>query len=217
MLRSIKKVSNSFIVNCVHGYLVNQKQLKAKLWLQKRKDGSKSWSRIDILAQVAQVENMESTGMEMRQYYLSVLQRHGPGKFMEILDQVDPNEAEELESYIISEIQSIRKDRKKYELKVSEHLRQIAIAHSQYLCGNCVRTFNNMPYPTMAFVIIRKDNDSHKNYAENVRHYWEIKDIIPKLEDECLTHIGLGVWGTSQTFVVTLVTTQTKSSLGEKP
>lgn len=216
MFPGIKRCSNRFFINCVHGCLVNREDLKETLGLRERKFKPRCWSTISVLAQIAQITNMERTGMNKRQFLNSVLQVNGTTKFMDVLDQVDFKEAEELQRYIISEIKSIRKDAKKSELMISEHFREIGIAHSQYLCGNCVRSYNDMPYPTLSFEIVRHESDSKKTYAEKLRFYWEMKGIIRKFEDDSLKKIGVGVWGTSKTFVVTVVIKQSESSIQRK-
>lgn len=167
----------------------------------------KVWTSDELLSQITQITNGRKTGKKIRHHYSQMLKALDPMSLSKVLDQAHISQAEELEGHIISKIQTIRMYSSQPRLKISKHLGQVGKAQSQYFCGNCLRTHNEVPYPTLSFSMKMNDRDSLKTCSEKLAAYWKITEIKDVLEDDSLTEIGVGVWGTSHTMVVTIVTT----------
>lgn len=167
----------------------------------------KTWTRDELLSHITEISNGRKTGASLRRHHSNMLKTLGPVSLSRVLDQAGINEAEVLEGYIISQIQTIRKDASQPGVKISEHLRQLGKAQSQYFCGNCLRAHNEVQNPTLSFSMKRNEHDSLKTCAKKMAAYWKIAEKTDVLAYASLKEIGVGVWGTSQTMVVTIVTT----------
>lgn len=147
----------------------------------------------------------EETGSERRQFHRSVLYFEGPDAFMKVVDQVDVKEAEKLERLVVDEIQTIRKDFHLRELFISDLLRQASRAQSQYYTGNCTRNEDSMPFDAVSFVISRNGTQSLNEYACSLIEVLKDSEVMmTSLRNDKLFEIGVGVWGCSDKFAVTI-------------
>lgn len=209
MFPNPRRLTNNF-TESPDGGLVSRHQQVSTTKEGKDENQRRTWTRLELLSQISQVTDGLNTGAGRRRFHSKFSQLMDPteftNRFTDVLDQVNLKNADKLEEYLVTEIQTIRNDVKQPDLRVSEHLRQLGKAQSQYFCGNCLRVFNDVPYPTLSFSIKLNDRDSVKTYSEKLAAYWKMKDISDFLNDASLTEIGIGVWGTSQTMIVTIVT-----------
>lgn len=147
----------------------------------------------------------EETGSESRRFYRSVLHFEGPDAFMRVLDQVDLREAEQFEQLVVNEFQSIRKECQLCELFLSDLLTQAARAQSQFYSGNCTRDEDDMPFNSISYVVPRDGRQTLEGYA--CRLFEILKDsgvVVGQLTNENMSEIGIGVWGCSEKFIVTI-------------
>lgn len=148
----------------------------------------------------------EGTGSENRQLHLSLIQEMGEEEFGQLVDQVDLTLSEQLERYILHDIQRLRNDSKSPGLVVSHFLSQAAKSNSQYLCGNCVRTCNVMPFHSHSYTVKRSPHESMKWHTRKLTDYMkQANTVIDQLTDHRLREVGVGVWGSSVSFFVTVV------------
>lgn len=149
--------------------------------------------------------NDEATGSKQRDFYRNVLNFEGPDAFMRVVDQVNIREAEHFEQLVMNEIKSIRKEFQLCELFVSDLLTQAARAQSQYYSGNCTRDEDNMPFASASYVVPKAGRQSLKRYASRLVEVLKESEVaIGELTDENRSEIGIGLWGSSNKFIVTI-------------
>lgn len=147
----------------------------------------------------------EGTGRENRQLHVSLIRKMGEEVFSQLVDQVDLTLSEQLERYIVNDIQKQRSDLSSPRLVISHFLSQAAKSNSQYLCGNCIRSGNIMPFHYHSYTVKRFPQQSMRWHARKLIDFIKQSSIgIDELTDHRLREVGVGVWGSSASFVVTL-------------
>lgn len=146
-----------------------------------------------------------NAGVENRAYYSELVRTLGIEAFSAIVDQIDVHEAEWLEECIIFEINRSRSEFRLPPVQVSDLLTQAAKSQSQFFCGNCLRFENIMPFQFASYSLNRLPKQKPGSSARMLGKYWQETKLMDELLTHCLGEIGVGVWGCSTSFVITIV------------
>lgn len=145
-------------------------------------------------------------GIQKRTFYLSVLQKHGDAVCARLIGISDVFEAGQLETYIVSEINRIRSDFRVLPVHVSGLLSQAAKSQSQFYSGHCLLCQNNMPFRYMSYAINRIHKQSLRSCAQLFEKHWRgTENMLNELCRPSLREIGVGVFSTTELFVITIV------------
>lgn len=148
----------------------------------------------------------DSAGMENRAFYSELAIYHGEATTSAAMNQVEVQEAERIEKCIIFEINRIRSEFRVALINVSDLLRQAGKSQSQFFCGNCLRRENNMPFQFVSYSVRRMPEQQPAPFARMLAKYWrDTKAMIHELTAHSLKEIGVGVWGSSESFIITIV------------
>ena len=84
-----------------------------------------------------------------------MLMDEGEARFRAQLDVIDCAEAVMFEALVMDQVRALRDENRLPAPRTTEEMRQVAISQSQFLCGNCTRVGNTIPYESSSFSVKR--------------------------------------------------------------
>lgn len=147
----------------------------------------------------------EDTGSEKRRWHSKMLRGKRANAHIQLLDQFNPFLCQQLERYVVREIEQLRTEFQVSRLFTSDLLRQAARSTSQYFCGNCVRGCDMMPFNSHSCIVRQGRQKSMRWHArELIRFMSQSNAVMDHLTDHRIGEIGVGVWGSSGSYIVTV-------------
>lgn len=147
----------------------------------------------------------EDTGVEERRWHSRLLRGKKANSHIQQLDKVDTSLCQRLEGYVVREIEHLRTEFQAPQLSMPDILRQAARSTSQYFCGNCVRDCDMMPFNAHSFTVRQSRHKSMRWHArELIRFMSRSSLVMDHLTDQSICEIGVGVWGSSGSYIVTV-------------
>lgn len=148
----------------------------------------------------------DRAGAENRAFYSQLAINHREVATSAAMDLVDLHEAQRLEKCVIFEINRIRSEFLVPLVKTLDLFEQAGKSQSQFFCGNCLRRENHMPFQFVSYSVKRIPEQQPAYCARMLAKYWrETEVMIHELTTHSLREIGVGVWGSSNSFIITIV------------
>lgn len=173
-----------------------------------------TWGRVPVsrpraLAQGSSIILItnDSIGAERRVLNSQVASHQGLEMCSSKMDQSDIDGFERLECCVLLEINRVRSELRLPHLDSSQELRQAGKSESQFYTGNCLRQHNHKPFWSIAFAAQGMQMKQGASCARKLARHWsqEANQLMNMLTVPTLKEIGVGVWGCSESFVVTIV------------
>lgn len=155
-------------------------------------------SMVQIIDKNFKLENMT--------HHSQLITDHQSAMCKTTMDQLDEHEIEQLEKCVVYEINRIRSEFQVPLVEVSGLLSESGKLESQMYCGICLQRHNHLSFRSVACAIRRSAGQQPGTYARVLAKQWrESEEMMRELTAECIRGIGVGVWGTLDSFVITVV------------
>lgn len=119
----------------------------------------------------------------------------------------DQQETERIERWVIFEIESMRRRYKAPFVNVSKNLTETAKSLSKSYCVQGESFEGKRPFEYLSYTFKRHPGQSPKYYANMLsRHWLERKPVIRELSNNSLTEFAVGVWASSESVVISVLT-----------
>lgn len=144
--------------------------------------------------------------MENMGYHSQLITDHQSAMHKTAMDQLNEDEIEQLERCLVYEVNRIRGEFHLPLVELSSVLSESGKLKSQLYCGICLQRDNHLPYRSVAYAIKRLAGLHPGAYARVLAKQWRMsEEMMRELTEPCIRGIGVGVWGTLDAFVATLV------------
>lgn len=148
----------------------------------------------------------EDAGLEHRQVNIRLIREKGQDAFFQLMDHISPNLSLQVEELVVDGIQEFRDEHQVPHFEVSDVLVQAARSNSQYLCGNCVREFHDLPFHWRSYTVKRMSSQTLRWHVRKLVHFMKQSRVLSvEIGDYWLRELGVGVWGTSHSLIVTVL------------